>query len=214
MTVKYCDIAWDFDGTLYNSYPFIVQCIRQSLEKFGYTDTEENIALYAHVTVGHALEHYAPLCGCEKADLLHWYRVFSAEISPLTVPYEGIPELLRDITLAGGRNHICSNRSAVRCKEYLDRDGLSQYFDVFSGPDVAPGIVAKPAPDLIRVILDARRIPPEELLMVGDRNLDIEAAHAAGAVGCFIDIDGFATVTCHPEFFAADVAELRKILLG
>ena len=212
--MKYRDIAWDFDGTLYNSYPFIVQCIRQSLEKFGYTDTEENIALYAHVTVGHALEHYAPLCGCEKADLLHWYRVFSAGTSSLTVPYEGIPELLRDITLAGGRNHICSNRSAARCKDYLDRDGLTPYFDVFAGPDAAPGIVAKPAPDLIRVILDARQIAPENLLMVGDRNLDIEAAHAAGSVGCFIDIDGFATVTCDPEFFAADVDELRKILLG
>lgn len=212
--MKYRDIAWDFDGTLYNSYPYIIQCLRRSLEQFGYTDTEENIARYAHVTVAHALAHYAPLCGCTAEELLRWYRVFSAETSPLTVPYEGIPELLRDITLAGGRNHICSNRRVPRCKVYLDRDGLTQYFDVFSGPDAAPDLIAKPAPDLIRLILDARKLAPGELLMVGDRNLDLEAAHAAGSAGCFFDPDGFATVTCNPEFFAADVDELRKILLG
>lgn len=210
--MKFQDIAWDFDGTLYHSYPFIVRCTRLAMEQFGYSDTEENIAKYAHITIGHAFAHYAPMCGCRPENLAYWYRCFARETSPLTVPYEGIPELLREIVLAGGRNHICSNRSAERCREYLDRDGLSQYFDVYAG--ARPGITLKPAPDLIQEILDARSLAPEALLMVGDRNLDIEAAHAAGAKGCFFDPDGFAVVTCGPEFQAEDVAQLREILLG
>ncbi len=209
MTFK--EIAWDFDGTLYCSYPRIIRCLRLAMEQFGVTDSEENIARYAHITVGHAWEHYAPLCGCSPQELAQWYRHFNQEVSDIVVPYQGIPELLRDIVAAGGRNHICSNRSAKGCLDYLERDGLASYFDVFSG--ASPDVKTKPAPDLIQVILDARSLLPTALLMVGDRNLDIEAAHAAGAKGCFFDPDGFSTPTCDPEFIASDIGQLRSILL-
>ena len=130
----------------------------------------------------------------------------------MVVPYDGIPELLRDIVAAGGRNHLCTNRAAAGCMGYLERDGIDQYFDVFSG--ATPETKAKPEPDLIQVILRERDLAPQALLMIGDRNLDVEAAHAAGAAGCIFDPDGFASVTCNPEFLAADISELRKILLG
>ncbi len=210
MELKYRDIAWDFDGTLYNSYPHIIRCLRLAMEQFGYTDSEENIAKWAHITVGHAFEHYAPFCGCRRENLAHWYRKFIAETSPLCTPYPGIPELLREIVAAGGRNHLCSNRDAQKCKDYFARDGILDCFTVFSG--MKSGIRSKPAPDLVNGVLNEGKIAPKDLLMVGDRNLDIEAAHAAGAKGCFFDLDGYSTPTSNPEHTALTVAELRKIL--
>lgn len=210
MQLKHKEIAWDFDGTLYNSYPHIVRCLRLAMEQFGYTDTEENIAKWAHITVGHAMNHYAPYCGCHAKNLSYWYRKFIAETSPLCTPYPGICELLKDIVAAGGRNHICSNRNAQKCRDYLERDGILDCFTVFSGME--PGIRSKPAPDLVNVVLTSGGISPQSLLMVGDRNLDIEAAHAAGVSGCFFDLDGYSTPTSDPEYRATTVDELRNIL--
>ncbi len=215
LMMKYKDIAWDFDGTLYNSYPHIARNLRLTMEKFGYTDSEENILQFAHITTGHAYEHYAPLCGVTREEFVQeHHKLAYGPASDLVQPYPGIVELLRDIVAAGGRNHLCTNRKTDSCRLYFERDGIADCFDFYSGPDVAPEANRKPDPDLIKVILDARSIAPASLLMVGDRNLDIEAAHAAGSAGCFIDMDGFSTVTCNPEYQAANIDELRAILLG
>lgn len=214
--MKYFDVAWDFDGTLYHSYPFIIHCLTEALRTFGVTDAPEKVEALAHVAVSQAIDYYTPLCGCPREDVLAAYRaqVTRAGCSDLAKPYEGIPELLRDIVKAGGRNHICSHRGSKGCKMYLQRDGLDQYFDCFVCPDTPGGLKSKPAPDYILHLLEQRGIAPSELIMVGDRNLDIEAAHAAGSAGCLFDPDGFATVTCNPEFHASDINDLRRILLG
>lgn len=209
--MKYRHVAWDFDGTLYDSYAHIIQSIRRTIEDLGVTDTEENIARLAHVTVGHAMNYYAPLCRCPVEDLFSRYSRFMEEVSPLCVPYEGIPQLLKDIVAAGGRNHICTNRDLPKTFGYLQRDGIDGCFDVFSCK--TPEIAAKPAPDLVLHVLNTGKIAPEELLMVGDRNLDIEAARNANVHGCFFDPDGFSVPTSNPLFVAKDVNELRKILL-
>ena len=210
VSLKFKEIAWDFDGTLYNSYPHIVRCLRLAMEQFGYTDSEENIAKWAHITVTHAMSHYAPFCGCSAKNLNYWYRKFVGETSPLCTPYPGICELLREIVAAGGRNHLCSNRDAQKCRDYFERDGILDCFTVFSG--IGPGINSKPAPDLVQAVLTDGNIAPESLLMVGDRNLDVQAAHAAGSKGCFFDLDGYSTPTSDPEYTAFSVEELRKIL--
>ena len=182
------------------------------MEQFGYTDTEENIRRYARVTVDNALRHYAPMCGCTPEQLKYWYRKLVYSISDRVQVYPELPQLLREITLAGGRNHICSNRTAACCRAYLERDGLAQYFDVFSGPDVEEGLRFKPEPDLVNVVLKARGIAPSELLMVGDRILDLQAAHAAGSPACFFDPDHFIETPFETEYVAPTAEDLRRII--
>jgi len=214
--MRFTDVAWDFDGTLYDSYPHIVFCMGNAIRTLGISDTPENIAALVHQSIPHAYAHYAPLCGCAPQDVSRAYReqVTAMGLAERTVLYGGIRELLQDLTAAGIRNHLCSNRKLKGCLDYLERDGLLPFFDLFLCPDVKEGLKGKPAPDLVLAILEARGISPDRMVMVGDRNLDHEAAHAAGVRGVFFDPDGFAEVSCNPEFVAPDVAALRKILLG
>jgi phosphoglycolate phosphatase-like HAD superfamily hydrolase len=214
--MRFTDVAWDFDGTLYNSYPHIIYCMDRALKSLGHTADLGEIEGLVHQTIPHAYRYYAPICGCAPEDVSAAYReqVAALGVSDRITLYEGIEALLRDLTAAGIRNHICSNRKSAGCLGYLRRDGLLQCFDVISCPDVKEGLKGKPEPDLVQLILDEKSIAPEAMVMVGDRNLDHEAAHAAGVGGIFFDPDGFATVTCSPEFTAPDVEALRKILLG
>ena len=214
--MKYQHIAWDFDGTLYNSYSHIIYCLTEGLRSLGITDSQENITRLAHLSLGDSYAHYSSVSGIPVEELRKAYRkqVIAMGISPRIVPYPGIPELLRDIVAAGGRNHICSNRTVAGCRGYLQRDGLEQYFDVFACPDSREGLRAKPEKDMVALILEERNLTPDAMIMVGDRNLDHEAAHAAGVAGVFFDPDGFAVISCSPEYVAENIDALREILLG
>lgn len=213
--MKYTDVAWDFDGCLYDSYPQINADMQIILARHGVEASVEEINSYTRVTQGHAIAHYAPLCGLSPEEFGEEYRGYKdSYLSDLCRPYPGIPELLRDIAAAGMKNHICSNRVTEQSRVYLERDGLLPYFGAITGPDKEKGIARKPAPDMVAAVVAQRGISPEKLLMVGDRELDILAAHGAGSHGCFFDPDGCNPQPACVEYIAPDVATLRKIIFG
>lgn len=213
--MKYTDIAWDFDGALYDSYPHINADMQYVLSQYGLNLTLEEVNEKTRITQGHALNYFAPLCGCSVEELTRVYKERKeGYLSDLCRPFPGIPELVRGIAAAGMRNHICSNKQAFHSKKYLDRDGLTPYFDIISGVDRENGIFGKPKPDILNVVLNTRGISPKAMLMVGDRLLDTEAAHNAGCPACFFDPDRFNVRPPQSEFEAYTAEELRKIIFG
>ena len=212
--MKLTDIAWDFDGCLYDSYDHIVSCLLYAVEKFGYSSSDAEIRPYARISAPYALQCFAPRCGCTYEELRYWYQQKAAEISDLVVPYPELPQLLRDIVAAGGRNHICSNRRWASSAAYLERDGLLELFDSVVGPDTAPGFPRKPEPGLIVHIQSLHGTEPKKLLMIGDRELDLQAAHGAGSLSCFFDPDGYCRETYETEFTAKTAEDLRKVIFG
>lgn len=210
--LRYTEVAWDFDGTLYHSYPHIIRSMRRAMNLFGVDDSPENISSYVRVTASHAMKHYAPLCHVEYDEFRSWYRTIVNRTSDDVQLYPGIRELLVDIVKAGGRNHLCTNRQKGTGEVYLERDGLMPYFDCLAS--ATPGVEIKPAPGLVQMILDHTGASPDRLIMIGDRPLDHEAAHAAGCVGCFFDPDRSAPQIPPVEYVADSVEDLRRILLG
>ena len=211
--MKYTDVAWDFDGALYDSYPHINTDLQYVLLRHGLEVSLDEVNAQTRITQGHAFAHFAPLCGCSAEELKREFKERKeGYLSDLCQPYPGIPELLRDLHAAGIQNHICSNKQPCNSKKYLDRDGLTPYFGVISG--VSEGIRRKPEPDMLNVVLKTKGIEPKAMLMIGDRRLDIEAAHNAGCDGCFFDPDRCNEKPADVEYEAYTAEELRKILLG
>lgn len=213
--LKYPHIAWDFDGTLYDSYPFVIKCYLRTLKDYGVTADPDEVSALIHKTLRHAHDRYAPECGVPLAELRTRYKGYeyanegpSAEV----LPVPGIPELLRDIVAAGGKNHICSNRSTVECRAYLERDGLAQYFDLYAGGEM--GLKLKPTGEMYRYLQETSGARPEQMLMVGDRPLDYLEAHAAGSPGCFFEPEGLAEFPDDAEFCCHTVEDLRNFLFG
>ena len=209
--MRYTEIAWDFDGTLYCSYPHLVRAMQKAIRMFGYDAEEEEINRYFRINTGVVLRHYAPLCGCTPEQLFFWYKKQDRENMDDVTLYPGIKDLLKDIVAAGGRNHLCTNRAAAEAEQYLIRDGIREYFDCISG--MTPGSKPKPAPDLVVRILEHTGASPDQLIMIGDRELDHSAAHAASCAGCFFDPDGYLQDRPQTEYFAPSLEALRRIIL-
>ena len=95
-------------------------------------------------------------------------------------------------TLAlGKRYHIGQHLYTHRSRTALDY--LAQYLDLsVLGEAVTreDGYPGKPAPDALKAMAEKLKASPANCLMVGDRDIDVQAGLNAGMQGCLFDPDG------------------------
>lgn len=97
-----------------------------------------------------------------------------------TRPYEGVVEVLEQLSDSGCSLGVLSNKShdlVVRIVQLCLPAGV---FDEVRG--VRPGTPHKPDPSGVREVLSIMGSRPDESLFVGDSALDIKTAIAVGAV--------------------------------
>ena len=90
-------------------------------------------------------------------------------------------EALARVQQAGGHNHIFTHRGSST-RWYLREHGLLDRFSLLVTSE--DGLPRKPAPDGILRILQRSGAPREAFAMVGDREIDVLAAHNAGILAC------------------------------
>jgi phosphoglycolate phosphatase len=103
---------------------------------------------------------------------------YLAHLLETTVVYPGIPGMCDRIMRAGVPMAVVTNKPIEPTKRILTGLGLSAYFPVVLGGDSLPQRKPDPAPLLRALSLlgaEARRA-----VMVGDSEVDVEAARAAG----------------------------------
>ncbi len=54
----YKHIIWDFDGTLFDSYPYMVSSFQRALQDDGIEESYENILDVMKISVTNAINHY------------------------------------------------------------------------------------------------------------------------------------------------------------
>jgi len=202
------DFAWDFDGTLCDSYPHILRCFRQTLEEAGIHDSDEHILSHITVTVGKAITYYQEHFGAPKEMYRRFHELDEEPDWQHVTPFPGVLETLQEVRDKGGRNLLYTHRhqSVMR---YLDHYGMTPLFSSFvTGEDhCAP----KPAPDGLRLLMERAKSAAENLVMVGDRSIDIDAAWNAGAKSCFFNSNG-QEIPQHATWHVQDYRELRALL--
>ena len=172
---------WDFDGTLFDTYPIIIGQMQTALAGFGHTiDPLELMEQLLH-TVGFALEYCAEKFSIDYTQLDESYTALHEETALLSValPMEAVESVLEAVVARGGKNLIFTHRDLASTKAYLEKYGLDRYFTDIVGADT-PGFVWKPAPDAITYLLEAHGLNPQETAMVGDREIDLASGRAAG----------------------------------
>ncbi len=181
--MKYLHYIWDFDGTLFDSYPHIRACMEKVLEEenLPYDSTELWRRLLVNFAEG---RKYAGVSPEAYQRFLDYYHTMGAdEIEPRVVPYEGLRDLLRAIVENGGRNYLYTHRNKTSIG-YLDQSGLTEFFaDFVTSEEHFP---AKPAPDAVLAILERNHLDPAECVMVGDRLIDGMSGINAGIAGVLI----------------------------
>lgn len=161
----------------------ITQAINYSIEPYGLPPltTKDTIKLVGE-GISRLIEKLlipTPYSGNEeirKTVMDRFIEYYSNHLLDNTRDYPGVRytlERLRDYKKA-----VISNKREALSRRVLEGLDLSRFFDIIIGSDSTPE--KKPSPLPILKVLKELDIRPEEALIVGDSNLDIQAGRTAG----------------------------------
>ena len=172
---------WDFDGTLFDTYPMIIGDLRKALQHFGRDVQPVELMDKLLHTVSYTIEYYGNEFSIDPAQLDGVYRQMLARSNETlpSQPMAGIEDALKAVKALGGENYIFTHRSSITTMAYLERFGLTHYFADIITPQ-SPAFAWKPAPDAILYLLQAHGLPAGQTAMVGDRQIDLDSGVAAG----------------------------------
>lgn len=181
----YTDYIWDFDGTLFDSYPHSARALCAAARHFGVALDDR--AVYAAMRVSFA-DAYA-LAGLDETQLRLFHQLRGDDAFPPPIaPFPHAEKALRALSERGARHFLYTHSNRRMSVRFIERYGLADYFTGYVTAD-SEGFARKPFPDAVRYILERWRIDPRRAVMVGDRALDMACARAAGIDGILVDPD-------------------------
>ena len=201
-TPPFTHCMWDFDGTLFNSYPQIYAAMDRALISLGIKEEEGVLLSLLKQSVGQAIKTMNEKHSITQ-DLLALYRQ-QGKAFPIDYikPYPGITQLLFSLHQAGVKHYVYTHRGASTI-DYLKEQHIDYLFtDVITKNANFP---RKPAPDALNWLIDKHHIPREKAIMIGDRPVDVYSGFNAAIEGALLDLDVFFTIdqvpTDIPLFF-------------
>lgn len=180
------NILWDFDGTLFDTYPAFGRAFHKAVNDLGQDLPEAWIIEKAKVSMDHCLESIVERCGLDAKTVEEKFSEHYHEIQPQDQPpFEGSIEVCRFVISNGGKNVIVTHRRGAGMLKLLDAFKMRGYFSAWiTADDEYPD---KPDPTSFLTIMKAERLDPAETLAVGDRDIDILAGQGAGLTTCLFN---------------------------
>ena len=172
-------IAFDWDGTLFDSTGIIVRCIQNAVvDVGGQRPSDRDAAWVIGMSLGQALAHAAPDVPPEKYPELgaRYRHHYSRHVDDLSL-FEGVLPLLADLR---GRHHwlaVATGKSRRGLDELLARPEMQGLFD---GSRTADETAGKPDPRMLHELMREFGTDPERTLMIGDTTHDLQLAKNAG----------------------------------
>lgn len=209
-------IAFDWDGTLFDSTAIITRCIQAAVADVGGTVPTDQAAAYViGMALIPALAHAAPDVPQERyaelgARYRHHYAVHQDDISL----FEGALPMLQSLKAAQHILTVATGKSRAGLDEAL---ACSELKDLFDGSRTADETAGKPHPRMLYELMSEFGVAPERVLMVGDTTHDLQLARNAGCASVAVSYGAHGTDAFEalgPLFVAQSVAELHAWLLG
>ena len=168
-------IAFDWDGTLFDSTAIIVRCIQAAVRDVGGTvPTDKEAAYVIGMGLMQALAHAAPDVPPEKyTELGNRYRFHYIQHQDDLSLFEGVLPLLNDLRERGHLLAVATGKSRRGLDEALHSVDLRGVFD---GSRTADQTAGKPHPLMLQELMAEFDVAPERLLMIGDTTHDLQMA--------------------------------------
>ena len=176
-------VIFDLDGTLLNTIADLAAATNQALRHFGYpTHETEAYRFFVGNGINKLFERSLPDGERTEENILkirsRFVPYYDEHNADLSRPYPGIPELLSALQKQEIRMAVASNKYQAATRKLI-----SHYFPEINFVEVLgqrEGIPAKPDPSIIYDIMRKAEVKNEEVLYVGDSNVDMQTAHHAG----------------------------------
>jgi phosphoglycolate phosphatase len=213
---QYDLIAFDWDGTLFDSTKIIVRCIQNAVADVGgAVPTDREAAYVIGMGLMDALAHAAPDVPRERypelgASYRKHYLTHQEDLSL----FDGVLPMLAELR---ARRHIlavATGKSRRGLDDVLRTVELAGLFDASRTADETAG---KPDPRMLHELMREFGTDPERTLMIGDTTHDLQMALNAGCASVAVSYgahppEGFEAL--QPKAVVHSVRELHDWLLG
>jgi len=172
-------IAFDWDGTLFDSTKIIIRCIQKAVADVGGTVPGDREAAYV-IGMGlmEALAHAAPDVPQEKyPELGARYRFHYMAHQDDLVLFDGVLAMLGELKT---RHHWLAVATGKSRRGLDDALRSSQLHGVFDGSRTADETAGKPHPRMLHELMREFGTEPDRTLMIGDTTHDLQMAVNAG----------------------------------
>jgi len=208
-------IAFDWDGTLYDSTRLIVRCIQAAVVDVGGAKPSENDAAWViGLGLAEALARAAPDVPKEKyAELGARYRYHYLQHQDDLVLFDGVLQMIDALRARGHKLAVATGKSRRGLNEALKSVALRDRFDASRTADETFG---KPHPRMLLELMEELDVPAERTLMIGDTTHDLQLALNAGCASVGVSYGAHEPESfdeLKPLFVAHSVAGLEAWLL-
>lgn len=188
------NVLWDFDGTIFDTYPVIIENFFKVLGKR--EDEEEVLRLFKQSSV-EVYKHYDLKYTEEN---LNKMIILERQVSPVsTPPFENVLQALQ----LTNKNVIVTNKDREAVEAILEHYKMAHLFAAIICRD--EGFERKPDGASYAYIHNEHHID----LVVGDRELDFIPARVLGIRTC-----AFRNSSLEVDFHIEDYSEFEKVLLA
>jgi phosphoglycolate phosphatase len=183
--VNFQGVIFDLDGTLINSLEDIADSMNSVLLNFNYHVHELNAYRYF---IGNGIMNLVraalPESKRDEKFLAKCYKlmlaIYNESCINKTKPYNGIIDLLDELKSRKIKLSVFSNKADKLTKKIV-KTLMPNYFDIIMG--LSSEAHKKPNPLGALQISEKLRISPENMIYIGDTNVDMQTANNAGMYG-------------------------------
>lgn len=207
--MRFKNFVWDFDGTLFNTYPHMVKSMQRALQEMGVPAAWEEVYRHMKKTVPETVAYYSQTNGLDEKALLALYTdIRHQEQWAEQEPYPGARELLTAILTQGGRNYLFTHRGQS-ARDILKNVGMMGLFE--EAVTALEGFPRKPDPSALLYLIRKHGLVPAETIMIGDRLLDVQTGENAGTAALLFDPEHYYD-GCQAALRADSMEEIGEVL--
>jgi phosphoglycolate phosphatase len=179
---------WDLDGTLTESAPGIINCVRYALESFGiHEEDDDKLRLFVGPPLMYSFSHFYGFDEEKSRQAMNKYRErFGVKGLYENSVYDGIHETLTALKNDGKKLYIATAKPEIYMFKIIRHFDLEKYFDFAGGSDLEETRSEKHK--VIDYVIEHENLEEErksgKILMIGDRKHDLIGAHKCGIKCC------------------------------
>ena len=179
-------VIFDLDGTLLDTLGDLRGAVNAALEMRSLPPrTMEEVRAFVGNGVRNLMKRALPQGAPDEeidAALADFKAYYAEHLCDETRPYDGIPELFSQLRQRGVKTAVLSNKLDSASKQLIEHYFPGQVDVVFGERS---GVPRKPDPSSCNEVVELFGVPKEQILYVGDSDVDMQTAKNAGltAVG-------------------------------